>query len=68
MSDPHHKERTEKPDVCEFRCDKEPEYEVAHTYHDKNSYSWLCGEHKNMESIHDPLNTEVITEPWEIDE
>ena len=61
--------RTERPDECEANsCSKEPRYELAYTEESPYYYRWLCGEHKNMERIHDPFDTKVVTEPWEIEE
>lgn len=60
---------SDRPDECESAsCHKEPRYEVAYTEVTPQNTRWLCGECKTMERIHDPVNTKIRTEPWEIEE
>jgi len=60
---------TLRPDECESAsCGREPHYELAYTETSPHSYRWLCGECADMERIHDPIDTKIVTEPWEIEE
>jgi len=57
---------TNVPDACDAAsCSDDPTYEVAYTETSPHSYRWLCHEHMTMESIHDPVNTHVATDPWD---
>jgi len=59
--------QTERPEECDANgCHGEPLYEVAYTEESPYSYRWLCVEHKNRERIHDPHDTKVTTESWEV--
>lgn len=58
---------TERPEECEgASCDNKPLYELAYTEDSLHNYRWLCAYHKNMERLHDPYDTKIVTEPWEV--